>query len=223
MNLESPIVQRVLTHDQGGPEGEEQGETPGGLWYKNEILSPAEDTGQAEVTLASYGEPQDSWDSTAGPSPLRELSTIDTALGSNEEAHNSGDSSSEGEADTTLVDEGSDCEIVTVCQLRSGIVFRVPIKVQGQSLFAVMDTAAEVTLIAEEVYRSLKSAPPILREVIMNTAGKGMPMNGYVVGPVNIGIEFQAHTVQSVRGPDRGRHASRFRSIKGSLYRLADV
>lgn len=51
-----------------------------------------------------------------------------------------------------------------------------------------MDTAAEVTLISEEVYRSLKSAPPILREVIMNTAGKGMQMNRYFVGPVNLGL-----------------------------------
>ncbi|VDH98115.1 Hypothetical predicted protein, partial [Mytilus galloprovincialis] len=55
--------------------------------------------------------------------------------------------SKKGEADNTLVD---DCEIVTVCQPRSGTVFRVPIKVQGQSLFAIVDTAAEVNLISEE-------------------------------------------------------------------------
>ncbi|CAC5398481.1 KDM5 [Mytilus coruscus] len=63
--------------------------------------------------MVSYGEPQESWDSTEGHSPPRAVSTIDTALESNEEAHNSGDSSSEWEADTTLVDEESDCEIVT--------------------------------------------------------------------------------------------------------------
>ncbi|CAC5391321.1 TRPT1 [Mytilus coruscus] len=168
----------------GGPWGEERGEIPGSLWFEHEDLGLTEDTSPAEVTMASYGELQESFDSTEGHSPPRAVSTIDTALESNEEAHNSGDSSSEGEVETTLVDEES--EIVTVCQLRSGTVFRVPIKVQGQSLFAVVDTAAKVTLISEEVYRSLNSVPPILREVIMNTAGKGMQMNGYVVGSVNL-------------------------------------
>lgn len=62
-------------------------------------------------------------------------------------------------------------------------------------MFDVVDTAAEVILISEEVYRSLKSAPPILREVIMNTAGKGMQMNGYVVGPVN--LELGSKLIQS--------------------------
>ncbi|CAC5387879.1 unnamed protein product [Mytilus coruscus] len=169
MKLESPIVQTVLTHDtlQGDPGGEGQGEAYG---LRTKILAPLKT-----------------------PAKRRELNTIDTALGSDEETHNSGDSSSEGEAETTLVDEGSDCEIVTLCQLRSGTV--VPIKVQGQSLFAVVDIAAEVTLISEEVYRSLKSAPPVLREVIMNTAGKGMQMNGYVVGPVN--LELGSKLIQS--------------------------
>ncbi|CAC5410270.1 unnamed protein product [Mytilus coruscus] len=55
--------------------------------------------------MASYGESQESWDSTEGHSPPRAVSTIDTALESNEEAHYSGDSSLVGEAETTLVDE----------------------------------------------------------------------------------------------------------------------
>ncbi|CAC5376396.1 unnamed protein product [Mytilus coruscus] len=76
--------------------------------------------------------------------------------------------------------------VVTVCRIRSGSVFRVPVKVQGQSLFAVVDTAAEVTLISEEVYKSLKAVPPVLKEVIMHTAGRGMQINGFIVGPTEI-------------------------------------
>ncbi|CAC5413146.1 TRPT1 [Mytilus coruscus] len=89
----------------GDPGGEEWGEIPGSLWFERGDLSLTEDTSPAEVTMASYGEPQESWDSTEGHSPPRAVSIIDTALKSNEEAHNSGDSSSEGEAETTLVDE----------------------------------------------------------------------------------------------------------------------
>ncbi|CAC5411455.1 unnamed protein product [Mytilus coruscus] len=104
----TPIVQSVLTHDQGDPGGVKWGEIPGSLWFERGDLSLTEDTSPAEVTMASYGEPQESWDSTEGHNPPRAVSTIDTALESNEEAHNSGDSSSE-EAETTLVDEESDC------------------------------------------------------------------------------------------------------------------
>ncbi|CAG2219632.1 unnamed protein product [Mytilus edulis] len=92
----------------GDPGGEERGEIPGSLWFERE------DTSLAAVTMASYGEPQGSWDSTEDHSPPRAVRTIDTDLENNEEAHNSGASSSEGEADTTLVDEENDCEIVTV-------------------------------------------------------------------------------------------------------------
>ncbi|CAC5411454.1 unnamed protein product [Mytilus coruscus] len=108
IKLGTPIVQSVLTHDQGDPGGVKWGEIPGSLWFERGDLSLTEDTSPAEVTMASYGEPQESWDSTEGHNPPRAVSTIDTALESNEEAHNSGDSSSE-EAETTLVDEESDC------------------------------------------------------------------------------------------------------------------
>lgn len=69
MKMETPIVQTVLTHDQGDPGGEELGETIGVLWYEYKDLTPSEDISQAEVTLVGYEEPQESWDSTAGHSP----------------------------------------------------------------------------------------------------------------------------------------------------------
>ena len=126
-------------------------------------------------------------DMARGDIPTDECPTEGQDMTSGLESTDELDSMSEDEGDTTLTDEAEPPEgVVTICQLRSGSVFRVPIKVQGQSLFAVVDTAAEVTLISEEVYRSLKSAPPVIKEVIMNTAGRGMQMNGYIVGPVDI-------------------------------------
>jgi hypothetical protein len=55
-------------------------------------------------------------------------------------------------------------------------------------LQAVVDTAAQVTLVSEEFYKSLNPAPPIRKEVVMNTAGKGMQMNGYIAGPFQVSL-----------------------------------
>ena len=71
-------------------------------------------------------------------------------------------------------------------KLSNGVMFRVPIEVQGMRLQAVVDTAAQVTLVSEEFYKSLDPAPPIHREVVMNTAGKGMQMNGFIAGPFQV-------------------------------------
>ena len=65
-------------------------------------------------------------------------------------------------------------------------MFTVPIEVQGMRLQAVVDTAAHVTLVSEEFYKSLDPAPPIHKEVVMNTAGKGMQMNGFIAGPFQV-------------------------------------
>ena len=75
-----------------------------------------------------------------------------------------------GDVDTDEEEEGA----VTVLKLSNGVMFRVPVEVQGMQLQAVVDTAAQVTLVSEEFYKSLDPAPPIRKEVVMNTAGKGM-------------------------------------------------
>jgi hypothetical protein len=48
---------------------------------------------------------------------------------------------------------------VTVLKLSNGVMFRVPVEVQGMQLQAVVDTAAQVTLVSEEFYKSLDPAP----------------------------------------------------------------
>ena len=75
---------------------------------------------------------------------------------------------------------------VTVLKLSNGVMFRVPVEVQGMQLQAVVDTAAQVTLVSEEFYKSLDPARPIRKDVVMNTAGKGMQMNGYIAGPFQV-------------------------------------
>lgn len=67
--METPIVQTVLTHDQGDPGGAELDKTIGVLWYEFKDLTPSEDISQTEVTQVGYGLPHESWDSTACHSP----------------------------------------------------------------------------------------------------------------------------------------------------------
>ena len=101
---------------------------------------------------------------------------------------------------TCVTDEEED-GAVTVLKLSNGVMFRVPVEVQGMQLQAVVDTAAQVTLVSEEFYKSLDPAPPICKEVVMNTAGKGMQMNGYIAGPFQVVLGTHLFTVEIYVAP----------------------
>jgi predicted aspartyl protease len=102
-----------------------------------------------------------------------------------------------GDIDTEEDEEGA----VTVLKLPKGVMFRVPVEVQGMQLQAVVDTAAQMTLVSEEFYKSLDPAPPIRREVVMNTAGKGMQMNGYIAGPFQVVLGTHQFSVEIYVAP----------------------
>jgi predicted aspartyl protease len=102
-----------------------------------------------------------------------------------------------GDVDTEEEEEGA----VTVLKLSNGVMFRVPVEVQGMQLQAVVDTAAQVTLMSEEFYKSLDPAPPIRREMVMNTAGKGMQMNGYIAGPFQVVLGTHQFSVEIYVAP----------------------
>jgi predicted aspartyl protease len=102
-----------------------------------------------------------------------------------------------GDVDTEEEEEGA----VTVLKLPNGVMFRVPVEVQDMQLQAVVDTAAQVTRVSEEFYKSLDPAPPIRREVVMNTAGKGMQMNGYIAGPFQVVLGTHQFSVEIYLAP----------------------
>ena len=60
----------------------------------------------------------------------------------------------------------------------------VPVSLQDVKLLAVIDTAAEVTIISDSIFRELQPTPPYLKKVILDTAGRDLRMDGFVVGPV---------------------------------------
>ena len=102
-----------------------------------------------------------------------------------------------GDVDTDEEEEGA----VTVLMLSNGVMFKVPVEVQGMQLHAVVDTTAQVTLVSEDFYKSLDPAPPIRKEVVMNTAGKRMQMNGNIAGPFQVVLGTHQFSVEIYVAP----------------------
>ena len=65
------------------------------------------------------------------------------------------------------------------------------IQVGDRPVKAVVDSAAEVTIVSDKVYETLKHPPKKLREVTLLAAGRQMAMKGFVVGPVRLKIGTQ--------------------------------
>ena len=75
---------------------------------------------------------------------------------------------------------------VVVCRVKSSSMLSVNILVGDHLLRAVVDTAAEVTIMSDNIYQSLRPIPPVIKNVVLNTAGRNMKMKGMIVGPVEM-------------------------------------
>ena len=121
-----------------------------------------------------------------------EVSSIDKDFGHMDMREK--DSSSEGSTHCGLKDQsspvtkGPEPEIVTVRQLRSVSQFTMAIQVGNRPVKAVVDSAAEMTIVSDKVYETLKHPPKKLREVTLQTAGRQMALRGFIVGPVRMKI-----------------------------------
>ena len=71
---------------------------------------------------------------------------------------------------------------------RSGIVSTVPVEIQNRKILAVLDTSAEVTVLSDRLLKELHPQPSLIRKVTLKSAGRGLKMEGRVVGPINIKI-----------------------------------
>ncbi len=94
---------------------------------------------------------------------------------------------------TSISEEGElgTLEEIIVCQIRSQSMFKIPVALQDYHTEAVVDTAAEVTLMSDKVYKKLANPGSVIKHVTLNTAGREMKMNGFVVGPMHISIGNQ--------------------------------
>ena len=75
-------------------------------------------------------------------------------------------------------------EDVLVCQLRISSMLSVQIHIDGKPFKAVVDTAAEVTFLSDRIHQTLHHKPPVIKHVVLNTAGREIKMKGLIVGPV---------------------------------------
>ena len=61
-------------------------------------------------------------------------------------------------------------------------------QVGNLTIEAVIDSAAEVTITSDRVYQSLTRPPKKLYDVRLDTAGRQLPMKGFVGGPLKLKI-----------------------------------
>ncbi len=79
-------------------------------------------------------------------------------------------------------------ELICINRLQSDSSPRVKCRIQGLSLSAVVDTAAEVTIISERVYNRLNPLPPVIKQVRMQAAGENQHFTAQQVGPIDVGL-----------------------------------
>ena len=81
---------------------------------------------------------------------------------------------------------GGPLETISLCQTKALAVFKLDVDVEGNRVQAVVDTAAEATLISDRLFYTLNPPPPFIRPCKIATAGRELSMDGGVVGPVRL-------------------------------------
>lgn len=77
---------------------------------------------------------------------------------------------------------------LTIGQLGISSLLRLDLKLMNTPGKANVDTAAEVSIIADKLYNKLKTKPPTLRHAVVDTTVRGMKIDTFIVGPVNFQI-----------------------------------
>ncbi len=92
--------------------------------------------------------------------------------------------------------------VVIINQLRSNSTLKVEAFIQQHiGLRAILDTAAQVTILSDKVFNQLKQKPPTLREMILQTAGRELKIKGRVVGPLEIKVGQMSYLEEVVIAP----------------------
>ncbi len=84
--------------------------------------------------------------------------------------------------DSNVQDEN----IVRINQLRSSSTLKVVVSINGVPVNAVVDTAAQVTIMSDKLFEILKPPCKIKRSITLQTAGRQLKFKGYVVGPIQV-------------------------------------
>ena len=83
---------------------------------------------------------------------------------------------------------------MVILSVRSGVLglsesaLRIPVKVTGVGISAVVDTAAEIIILSYTVYDNMSPRPRVLSHVDVNLAWSGTTLSVGSLGPVQLGI-----------------------------------
>ena len=77
-------------------------------------------------------------------------------------------------------------EIITIQQTHPSRSYKIKLFGQNEEMNAVVDTAAEGTLLSGRVYQKLRVKPPVIRNCKLATAGRELMMPAFVVGPLKM-------------------------------------
>ena len=81
----------------------------------------------------------------------------------------------------------------TILKTGTASMLRIPVVCNRRPMAAVIDSAAEVTILSDKIYNSLQDRPQILRKTVMYAAGKGMQMDTIIVGPVKLEVGSKSY------------------------------
>ena len=101
-------------------------------------------------------------------------------------------------------------EDIIVCKLRSASMIHVPVVMDGKTVNALVDTAAQATVISDKLLESFSNKPEVSKEITMHAAGRDMTMRAYKLKPIDIYIGKQCFSQEVYLRSNRGRYATRF-------------
>jgi len=83
---------------------------------------------------------------------------------------------------------GNPGPVVEVCMLQSLSSVTIPVRVGGIPVEAVVDSAAQVTIISDRIFNKLKNPPKKIHTLSLQTAGRQMYMQGFIADPLGVNI-----------------------------------
>ena len=98
-----------------------------------------------------------------------------------------GNESESSLGDATDTDSESE-SCIQINQLRSASMIQIPVMLGGIPIEAVVDTAAEVTIISDRVYKELNWTGPIIKQVLLQIAGRELKIKGFIIRPLALQI-----------------------------------
>jgi hypothetical protein len=81
----------------------------------------------------------------------------------------------------------------TILKTGTASMLRIPVVCNRRPMAAVIDSAAEVTILSDKIYNSLQDRPQILKKTVIYAAGRGMQMDTIIVGPVKLEVGSKSY------------------------------